>query len=375
MKVKGIMTIGTMAAFLGTLGVGLALGAEQNQPSAFGRAGNQGEGFTEEHAVPGKGQVPESSLGQDVQVTLGGARPVVEGQILNVQGEDFIIKDAGGSAMRVRVNKDTSMDCGTGKDVAMSTGRQADDQREIPPTAHMQEQSGQGQSEGQSGQASASGERIGDQSGTQSRSTLGKDSGGDIVRGSGFVIGPKGDCHFKAGDKIRAQVSDLGTVLYIKSISDQDTRAQQARSGQMIPQQSGPTPGEQASAQQRAQMLKPGSVPAPPDLQNAEHITGGQQPAKADTRPQNLCEGCHVLRGQILQSDQKSLLVKDASQKEVRLKVDEHTKMGQLSHPIAGTFVEGDRIEAYVTPDGRAWSITALKQQQSQPGVVGAPGD
>jgi hypothetical protein len=38
-------------------------------------------------------------------------------------------------------------------------------------------------------------------------------------------------------------------------------------------------------------------------------------------------------------------------------------------------FVEGDRIEAYVKPDGVAWSITALKQQQGQPGLAGAPGD
>jgi hypothetical protein len=52
--------------------------------------------------------------------------------------------------------------------------------------------------------------------------------------------------------------------------------------------------------------------------------------------------------------DAKSLLVKDSSQKEVRLKLDESTQMGALGQPRTGTFVEGDRIEAYVKPDGVA---------------------
>ncbi len=73
--------------------------------------------------------------------------------------------------------------------------------------------------------------------------------------------------------------------------------------------------------------------------------------------------------------DRKSLLVKDAARKEVRLKLDQATRMGTLSQPRTGIFVEGDRIEAYVKPDGVAWSITALKQQQGQPGLAGAPGD
>jgi hypothetical protein len=41
--------------------------------------------------------------------------------------------------------------------------------------------------------------------------------------------------------------------------------------------------------------------------------------------------------------------------------------MGQVD-PKNATFIEGDRIEAYVK-DGRAWSVTQLKQQSNQPGV------
>lgn len=135
-------------------------------------------------------------------------------------------------------------------------------------------------------------------------------------------------------------------------------------------------PGERESAEQRAQMMKPGSVPAPGDLQSPGNITReGKQTAKAESQPKNLCEGCKVIRGQILLNENDSILLKDTSDKEVRLKLNQNTQIANLSQPRTGTFMEGDRVEAYVTPDGYAWSITGLKQQQGQPGVAGAPGD
>ncbi|HKN87052.1 MAG TPA: hypothetical protein VJV04_09350 [Nitrospiraceae bacterium] len=403
MNTKQVMSIGAALALTGSLGVGVSYGADEksssggsdNRPSAFGRVGNQGEGFTEDQAVKGRGQLPDSTPGQDAQITLGGARPVVEGPILKVQGDDYIIRDSSGTEVRVRVNKDTNMDCasGTGQASSMSTGRQADDQREIPPTSHMQESMSSGQSSGQQSgrsqeqigkdivqkqghtqqQASAGGERVGDQSGTQSRSAMGKDPGGDIARGSGFTIGQKGSCAFKAGDKVRAEVSDLGTVLYVKYLSEQEMGSHQRMSGQMIPQSEPMTKGELESAQQRAQLMKPGSVPAAGDLQNPDATTRPKQTAKAQS--ENVCEGCKVVRGLVLSSDSKSLLVRDSSQNEVRLKVDQSTHMGNFSQPRAATFMEGDRVEAYVKPDGIAWSIIGMKQQQGQPGVAGAPGD
>jgi uncharacterized protein YdeI (BOF family) len=399
MNTKQVMSIGAALALTGALGVGVSSGAEEqsssggsdNRPSAFGRVGNQGEGFTEDQVIKGRGQRPESAPGQDAQITLGGARPVVEGPIMKVQGDDYIIRDSSGTEVRVRINKDTDMNCasGTGQASTMSTGRQTDDQREIPPTSHMQEsmsghQSG-GQQSGRSqeqigkdivqkqGATQQQSERVGDQSGTQSRSAMGKDSGGDIARGSGFTIGQKGSCAFKVGDKVRAEVSDLGTVLYVKYLSEQEMGSQQRISGQMIPRSEPMTKGELESAQQRAQLMKPGSVPAAPDLQNPDATTQPKQTAKA--QPENNCEGCKVIRGLVLRSDSKSLWVRDSSQNEVKLQVDQKTHMGNFSQPRAGTFMEGDRIEAYVRPDGVAWSITGMKQQQGQPGVAGAPGD
>jgi hypothetical protein len=395
-----IVSVGAMLAFAGSLGAEPSFsagdtrvsGSGNNEPSAFGRSGNQGEGFSEDQTIKGKGRNPDSTIREQSQITLGGARPVVEGQILNIQGDDYVIQDVSGSEVRVRVNKDTDVDCagGSGQGTSMSTGRHADEQGEIPPTSHMKERMDQQQSsqsksqeqqgrdivrQGKSQESGMSGDRMGDQSGTQQRSAMGKDSGGDIARGSGFTIGSKG-CAFKTGDKVRAEVSDLGTVLFIRALTEKETGSQQAMSGQMLNRSGEMTPGEQASAQQRAQMMRPGSVPAPPDEQNPDVITrDGKQTAKADTQSKATCEGCKIVRGLVLSSDSKSLRIKDSSQNEVKLKVDQSTRINNLGQPRTGTFIEGDRVEAYVKPDGVAWSITGLKQQKGQSGVDAAPGD
>jgi hypothetical protein len=462
-RLSGVGAIVACAGFIGAAGV---WAAGDNKPSEFGRIGNKGEGFEKQDTIKGKGQNPESTINQDSQVTLGGARPVVEGRVVKVQGEDYLIRDASGSEVHLRVNKDTNMDCAapSGQAASMSTGRHSDDQAEIPPTSHMQETMGQQQgnkqigrqkeehkgkqilqqnqqrqAKGQGGsqssaeshagmpsghqagsdehtsnldrnadlgkgtlgphegqtaqsrqysaqgehgqageqmeqaqhggqQAEMSGERIGDQSGTQTRSTMGKDSGGDIARGSGFTIGSKGGCQFKAGDKVKAEVSDLGTVLSIKQISDRNPRQEQRASGQMVPDDSGLMPGHKAAAQQQAQRMQPGSVPAPADHQNPDVLLDDGKTAKAESQQQkDACEGCTRVRGKVVRNDHDTLVIKDKSQKEISLKLDERTRMGQVD-PKNATFIEGDRIEAYVK-DGRAWSVTQLKQQSNQPGV------
>ena len=281
-----VMSIGAMLALAGSLGSGAVFAASdrqsssgRDQSSAFGRPGNQGEGVSEEQTK--KRRNPASTSHQDAQVTLGGARPTVEGEVLNVQGDDYVIKDSTGSEVHLRVNRDTNMDCGTagGQGTSMSTGRHADDQGEIPPTSHMQEQMNQQSGQAGSQEQKMSGERIGDQSGTQSRSTMGKDSGGDIARGSGFTIGSKGGCAFKAGDKVKAEVSDLGTVLYLKQVSDKDTKGHQ--SGQMIPEDRPRNKGDQSSAEQTGKIApKPSGEtslrPEAPDRGKPGINSGGQ---------------------------------------------------------------------------------------------------
>jgi len=265
MTINTMRVWGTAIVCAGSLGMAAIGFAGQGDPSAFGRTGNQGEGFSSEQKGSERldkstrgPRTPESSAGQDAQITMGGARPTLEGEVLKIQGESYTIRDQSGSEVRVRVDNNTNMDCaiGKGEGAAMSTGRGRDEQQEIPPTAHMEQQMGgqqgqasgkrqeqmgkeivQEQSQSQSGERSQERtarmeqgqggsqqrhERMGDQSGTQSRSAMGSESGGDIARGSGFTVGPKSGCQFREGDKVKAEVSDLGTVLLLKKISDRE---------------------------------------------------------------------------------------------------------------------------------------------------------
>ena len=89
--------------------------SDESPPSAFGRTGNQGQGFGEDQTIKGSGKLPESTPQEDAQVTLGGARPYVIGEVLQVNGGDYTIRDQSGSEVRIRVNKDTRMECATEK--------------------------------------------------------------------------------------------------------------------------------------------------------------------------------------------------------------------------------------------------------------------
>ena len=101
MNKQQVMSIGAMLTLVGSLGPGVVFAASDRQssgtgnpPSTFGGAGNQGDGFSDDQSIKGKGRNPESTSRQDAQITLGGARPVVEGEVLNVQGDDYLIKDS-----------------------------------------------------------------------------------------------------------------------------------------------------------------------------------------------------------------------------------------------------------------------------------------
>jgi hypothetical protein len=99
----------------------------------------------------------------------------------------------------------------------------------------------------------------------------------------------------------------------------------------------------------------------PPDS-----LTADQQAALE--QKENACEGCHLVRGKVLRNDFDKLVVRDSKKKEIEMKFDKHTRLGQVD-PKNATFIEGDRIEALLTADGRIWSVTQLKQQSNQPGV------
>src|SRR6185295_9875019 len=76
-----------------------------------------------------------------------------------------------------------------------------------------------------------------------------------------------------------------------------------------------------------------------------------------------------LVRGNIKKFDsgRGEMLVRDLfSGKDVRMQVDRKTKMA-TSNIKDESFKEGDRVEAYITPDGHAFSLSMLRGQTGMP--------
>jgi hypothetical protein len=138
---------------------------------------------------------------QNAQVTIGGAKSLVSGEIRKIEGEYYFIKDdEAGDEVRLLVNKDTNLDCsaasitGAGStSQSVATDRQSAEQRVAEAGARQKEQ-GQKKDE--------------------------------TAIGSGFSIGA---CSFKPGDLIKAEVDDMGRVTTLKFMRTR-TEPQTARS-------------------------------------------------------------------------------------------------------------------------------------------------
>jgi hypothetical protein len=166
-------------------------------------------------------------------VILGGPEIIV-GQIKSIQGNDYMINGDRGQFIRLRVTNDTNMVCGNAESAHMSTGRAGvEEQNEIPISSATEKQM-------KSHDASRSQEQLQAlndpnrqqaeyQTGppTKDPSTLKEVVGStdekaneDIARGSGFVVGGEGGCHFKPGDQVRVEASDMGTATTITALAD-----------------------------------------------------------------------------------------------------------------------------------------------------------
>ena len=128
------------------------------------------------------------------------------------------------------------------------------------------------------------------------------------------------------------------------------------------------TAGTVVAAEPTAKEARPsGELHLQPQVNHPpESLTADQQAALEAQG--DACKGCHLVRGKVLRNDFDKLVVRDRTKKEIEMKFDKHTRLGQVD-PKNTTFIEGDRIEAMVTADGRIWSVTQLKQQSNQPGV------
>jgi alpha-acetolactate decarboxylase len=124
---------------------------------------------------------------KDEDVSLGGAKQAVRGEVVKVEGKNYVIRDHHGSEVRVVINQNTRMWCGpeTGSISGLLPEPSASDK----PDATGQPQ---------------------DQAGTAQQ----KDS--DVGPGTKSSAGARMECVFKAGDKIEAEVSDMGVATFIK---------------------------------------------------------------------------------------------------------------------------------------------------------------
>jgi sporulation protein YlmC with PRC-barrel domain len=173
---------------------------------------------TRKEPDPAKMHSPESNR----QVTLGGAQSFVEGKLLNISGQQFDIqKTEDGERIQLVVNQDSNLDCSAA------------------PAASNEPQS-----------ESLASERIPAEQQAPSASERQRDQGqrkDETARGAGFSIGR---CDFHAGDRVKAEVDDMGRVTTLKYL---------AKEPAMPPHEIGVTAGVGVLAM-TGQEEKPGQV-------------------------------------------------------------------------------------------------------------------
>lgn len=168
-------------------------------------------------------------------VILGGPEIII-GQIEQVQGDEYAIKAEGGQLIKLHLTKDTNIVCPGGEGAKMSTSREGvKERKEIPISPAAEEQMkthdpaksqeqlqalndpNQQQTEHQTGAPTQDPSKLKDVVGSTDQA-----ANKDKARGSGFVVGSEGGCQFKAGDRVRVEASDMGTITTIKGFDEQD---------------------------------------------------------------------------------------------------------------------------------------------------------
>jgi hypothetical protein len=154
-------------------------------------------------ASSGTGKGSSDRIVKDEQVTLGGAKQAVRGEVLKVEGENYVIKDGHGNEVRLAVNQNTRMFCGS------QTGSS------LLPSPSASDKSG---AQGQPQDLSRTNEQQGSEVGP---GTKGAASDKQNKQASS-------ECKFKPGEIIEAEISDMGAATFIK-------QAGRAQPGQALP--------------------------------------------------------------------------------------------------------------------------------------------
>jgi hypothetical protein len=167
-------------------------------------------------------------------VILGGPEIIV-GSIEHINGDEYAVQGDKGQSVKLRLTKDTNVVCAGGEGAKMSTGRQdMKERKEIPisPAAEQEMKShdpskahdqlqalndpNRQQAEHQMPAPSKDPSQLKDVVGSTDQA-----ANKDVARGSGFSVGGSQGCQFKAGDRVRIEASDMGTMTTIKALDQQ----------------------------------------------------------------------------------------------------------------------------------------------------------
>jgi hypothetical protein len=173
---------------------------------------------------PGGGPADPSKSGKvkDEQIMLGSGVPMVKGEVLRVEGDKYTVKDQAGTEVSLTVNQNTRMDCGQG--TGSLSGFQPREQTATDQP--LGQASDQRQARGDQRQ-SRSDQKQSKDGGLQDLSRTNEQPGSDV--GKAIKPGESPDlsassssqaCAFQAGDRIEAEVSDMGAATMIKKVSD-----------------------------------------------------------------------------------------------------------------------------------------------------------
>ena len=154
-------------------------------------------------ASSGSGPGSSERIIKDEQVSLGGAKQAVRGEVLRIEGENYVIKDGHGNEVRLAVNQNTRMFCGS-----EMTGSS------LLPAPSASDKPG---AKGQPQDLARTAEQPGSEVGPGTKPSKDKDKSAAAS-----------ECAFKKGDMIEAEISDMGSATFIK-------QAGRAQPGQPLP--------------------------------------------------------------------------------------------------------------------------------------------
>jgi len=154
-------------------------------------------------ASSGAGPGSSERIIKDEQVSLGGAKQAVRGEVLKIEGNNYVIKDGHGNEVRLMVNPNTRMFCGperTGSGLLPAPS--ASDKPDL---------------KGQPQDLAKTAEQQGSEVGPGTKPSKDKDKSAAAS-----------ECVFKQGDMVEAEISDMGAATFIK-------QAGRAQPGQPLP--------------------------------------------------------------------------------------------------------------------------------------------